>query len=229
MRILKSNTELRNIINESIRRCRTGNKEYCYVYLHKVNGIVFYVGMGSSDRAVRVAGRSNLWYKTAMPDTVVVEIVYYFLTREDGELKEQEQIALYPTAINYRYDNLNKLPIVQLTKKGEFVRNFTCIKDTEHEGFYSSCVEQCCNGERGIHKNFVWMFKSEYDSKGFQYKSASNHPRWIEQSTKEGTIVRKLLTAQAFEKFGFSKKNIQQVCTGSKLSHNGFIFKYIDE
>jgi hypothetical protein len=109
-----------------------------------------------------------------MLDRVEVEIICHSLTRGEGELKEQEQIALHTTSINYRYDNLNKIPIVQLTRKGELVRNFTCIRDAEHEGFYSGCIEQCCKGERGIHKNFVWMFKSDYDKRGFKAKTAAN-------------------------------------------------------
>lgn len=230
MKILKSSLETREIVNQSIRKFLREADDYCYVYLHKINDIVFYVGMGSHDRAVRVMGRSNLWYKTAILEKVTVEIINHSLTREQGLIIEQELIKKYSdTVINYQYDNLHTIPVIQFDRKGNKIREYNSVSETEDSGFYPNCVDQCCQGQRGLHNNFVWMYKDDYDKRGFQMKSAPTHPKTVQQVDLQGKIIRTLNTASEFVEFGFKVKNIQQVCKGKKKSHGGFIFKYIDE
>lgn len=229
MRILKSTKEIRDIVNMSNKKFKENLPDYCYVYLHKINDIVFYVGTGSHDRAVRIPGRSSLWYKTVAGEKVTVEIPVYNLTRDEGEKTEKEYIKQYSTTvINQQFTSYNLIPVLQFSRDGKLIKEYPSLISTENDGFWSTNISECCKGVRGLHNNFVWMYKDDYEKNGFRAKIGLTHPKIIEQIDKQGNSVRKLTGSSAFEKYGFSASNVQQVCRGGKKSHLGFKFKYVD-
>ena len=54
-------------------------------------------------------------------------------------------------------------PIVQMTKNGEFIREWVCSTDAAKElfgGSGQSKIGDCCRGVRKTHKKFTWKFKN---------------------------------------------------------------------
>lgn len=55
-------------------------------------------------------------------------------------------------------------PLVQMTRDGQFVREWDCAYDAARELFEnkgSSKISDCCRGTRKTHKNFTWKFKNQ--------------------------------------------------------------------
>lgn len=71
----------------------------------------------------------------------------------------------YGSAIKRRTDKI-KIPIVQLSLDGESVEVFDKIIDVIKFGYDSSAVIACCKKKRITHKNYVWMYKKDYDKIG---------------------------------------------------------------
>jgi hypothetical protein len=54
-------------------------------------------------------------------------------------------------------------PIIQMTRKGEFIKEWLCSTDAAKElfgGLGYSKIGDCCRGTRKTHKNFTWKFKN---------------------------------------------------------------------
>ena len=74
-----------------------------------------------------------------------------------------------PTGIKHTEESKlkNKLahakPIIQMTREGEFIREWLCTYDASRElfgGTGHSKISDCCRGTRKTHKNFTWKFKN---------------------------------------------------------------------
>lgn len=50
------------------------------------------------------------------------------------------------------------IPVVQLTKKGEFVKNWECISDVAEIGYSPSNVCMCCRGQLKTAYGFLWRY-----------------------------------------------------------------------
>ena len=60
-------------------------------------------------------------------------------------------------------------PVVQLTKTGEFVKEYTAGIIAERETNIERChIFECCNHKRASAGGFLWILKSEYDP-SFKY------------------------------------------------------------
>lgn len=221
--ILNCSQDIKDIICDS-RKAYNAGKPHFYVYVHKIDNEIFYIGKGSHDRVIRTSGRSKRWYETAFGNNICVDIIAHSLIQSEALAKENELINLYKDCINKIFNKPVK--IICFTREGEFIKTYDKINDVTKDGFKPSCVKQCCNKERGIHKNYIWMYNSEYQKTGFSYKKARNHSREIIQTRLDGEYVRTLRTAQAFALYGFDPKIIQQVCTHQKKTHLGNVFKY---
>tara|TARA_R110000868_G_scaffold8307_3_gene43387 strand:- start:7431 stop:8108 length:678 start_codon:yes stop_codon:yes gene_type:complete len=221
--ILKHAAFIKEVIRES-RNAYTIGQPYCYVYAHKIAGEIFYIGKGSHDRVIRIAGRSKKWYETAFGKDIEVTILTGLINEVEALEQENNLISLHKNLINKLF---SKQPsVLCFNRTGVIHKHYNKLNDVQQNGFKPDCVRKCCNGERGIHKNYVWMYTSEFQRVGFQHKVASNHSKNIVQKTKDGIFIRELLTAEAFVEFGFNPKNIQQVCTGAKKSHKDYVFAY---
>lgn len=49
--------------------------------------------------------------------------------------------------------------ILQLTKNGELVREWTSINEANRNGFDQSNICNCCQGKRKTHKGYIWRYK----------------------------------------------------------------------
>jgi hypothetical protein len=56
----------------------------------------------------------------------------------------------------------HSIPIVQMTRQGEFIREWDSATAATNElGFKSrSKISDCCKGNRKTHKNFTWKYKN---------------------------------------------------------------------
>ena len=50
-------------------------------------------------------------------------------------------------------------PVVQYTLDGEFVREYSSLKDCERYGFKKSNIQHCCTGLYKSAYGFVWKYK----------------------------------------------------------------------
>jgi len=225
MKILATTKEVKRIVNDSVKTFNKGDIKYCYVYLHKINNTVFYVGMGAHNRDITTKGRSTKWYEKAILEQVDVVIVAHGLTRREAMTIEAQYIKQYKdVCINQQLFRDSK--ILCINREGQVVKKYDRQSEVNKDGFYANCVGKCCDRSRGLHKNHYWMYEDDYNSNGVLHLQAKNHAKYIQQLSKEGIIIRELLTAKAFEEFGFNAKLIQQVCTGSKKTHLSYKFQY---
>ena len=66
----------------------------------------------------------------------------------------------YGTAIKRRAEKRSKA-VLQFTRDGEFVREWSSATECGRNGFCQKHVSACCNGYRHTHNGFVWKFKEE--------------------------------------------------------------------
>jgi hypothetical protein len=55
------------------------------------------------------------------------------------------------------------IPIIQMTREGEFIKEWLCASDAGRELFGGtgfSKINDCCRGTRKTHKNFTWKYKN---------------------------------------------------------------------
>lgn len=62
-------------------------------------------------------------------------------------------------ALTGRRATYKHVPIVQLTKNGDFVKNWECISDVEKElGYSASNICSCCKGQLKTAYGFLWQY-----------------------------------------------------------------------
>lgn len=52
--------------------------------------------------------------------------------------------------------------VVQLTLDGEFVKEWSYIKEANQYGFNRTCISDCCRGKRPHHKGYKWQYADDY-------------------------------------------------------------------
>lgn len=62
-------------------------------------------------------------------------------------------------------DNPRSRSVVQLSKEGDYIKDYEIINDVKESGFNPGNVSQCCRGEKKTHKGFRWMYKEDYETK----------------------------------------------------------------
>lgn len=72
----------------------------------------------------------------------------------------------YGTAIERRSKKLlnredQSKSVLQFTKDGEFVREWSSTAECERNGFDHSAVAKCCNGKLINYKGFIWKYKNK--------------------------------------------------------------------
>lgn len=50
-------------------------------------------------------------------------------------------------------------PVLQLTKTGELVREYTSAREAGRNGYYQPNVSACCSGKLKSYKGFIWKYK----------------------------------------------------------------------
>ena len=73
---------------------------------------------------------------------------------------------------DYTNNNTQARVVVQLTRDGEFVKEWSSANSTKVDGFNCSSVIRCCkSGGVKIHHNYLWMYADDY------YKTHKNNTK----------------------------------------------------
>ena len=127
--------------------------------------------------------------------------------------------------------------IVQLSMEGEVLNIFrNCRLASQYFNKESSKenIRNCCDKRYGYKKAFgyYWMYKKEYDINGFnilEYKYPDNqfNVKPILQYDLNNNFISEYKSARECERqTSIGYKLISAVCTGSKKSAHGYIFKF---
>lgn len=55
--------------------------------------------------------------------------------------------------------------VLQFTIDGQFVKEYSCMKDAGKHGFPDyTAISDCCNGTRKLYKGYKWKYKEEIES-----------------------------------------------------------------
>lgn len=79
---------------------------------------------------------------------------------KDGNLEwcTNEYNNIYGTRIE-RFVKVMSKPVLQFSKTGDFIREWTSVMECERNGFDQGHVSECCNGKRKSHKGYIWKYK----------------------------------------------------------------------
>ena len=53
-------------------------------------------------------------------------------------------------------------PVVQLTKGGEFVKEWKSAREAQSYGYIAGCITDVCRGRNKSHAGFLWVYKDNY-------------------------------------------------------------------
>lgn len=128
----------------------------------------------------------------------------------------------------YSYNSLS-IPILQINVLGEIVKEWASATEAEEKGnFIASCINQCCNGKRHIHKWFQWVYKKDYDAnKDYEYKPGlTNEKLYILESVyhdlKGNRVIIKAYGSKELTKKGFNRNKVSDVINGRAKTHKGY-------
>lgn len=88
--------------------------------------------------------------------------------------KEHHRIAM--SVQNVGHAASNRIPIVQLSLDGSFIKTYPSMAHTELDGFHHSAVCYVVQGKRKSHKGYKWMYLSDYESLTNKSKNALPAP-----------------------------------------------------
>ena len=86
----------------------------------------------------------------------------------------------YDSSKEYKYikpKHPNMRAIIQLDYDGNIINEYESITEVvqQNEEFTIGGIYKCCNGMRKSYKNYLWLFKEEYDpNKEYKYNAKSN-------------------------------------------------------
>ena len=134
-----------------------------------------------------------------------------------------------------KYNNIysKARPIVQLDLNGNFICEYSSIKDAEIKtGFSSSHIQDCCNKEK-IHsktfKNFQWLYKEDYNcNKNYKISNPMpNRGRKVAQYNLNGDLLNVYEKLARVSDNRSYNANVAKCCRGSLETAYGFKWKYI--
>lgn len=131
------------------------------------------------------------------------------------------------------------IQVVQLDLNGNLIREWKSLTMAKEEGFQDSKISSCCKGKRFTHRNYVWMYKSEYNNLSqaelqsrfeevrkqvLKYANKS-----IVQLTLDGKFIKEWDSISSTTKYGFNKGTISNCCRHRQKSYKGYLWKYSTE
>ena len=131
------------------------------------------------------------------------------------------------------------IQVVQLDLEGNLIKEWINLTSAKEDGFQDSKISNCCRGKRLTHRNYIWMYKSEYEYMSEeQIKNKCNNiskllskycSKNIVQLTIDGKFIKEWHSISSTTKYGFNKGTISNCCKGTQKTYKGFIWKYSSE
>lgn len=123
--------------------------------------------------------------------------------------------------------------IIQLDLDGNFICEYSSIKEAEIEtGFSSSHIQDCCDQTK-IHnktfKNFQWLYKEDYDiNKNYKINNPMpNRGRKVAQYNLNGDLINVYEKLARVSNDKNYSANVSKCCCGSLQTAYGYKWKYI--
>lgn len=131
------------------------------------------------------------------------------------------------------------IQVVQLDLNGNLIREWKSLTNAKEEGFQDSKISSCCKGKRLTHRNYVWMYKTEYeDMSQAELQSRFEEIRKqvlkyanksIVQLTLDGKFIKEWDSISSTSKYGFNKGTISNCCRHRQKSYKRYLWKYSTE
>jgi hypothetical protein len=136
------------------------------------------------------------------------------------------------------YDNkvgeYNKQPVIQLSLQGKFIKEYNSISEAVNsvKGTTSAKISSVCKGKRKSHKNFIWIYKENFNENKIYNYNPKNYGKEIEivQLDKKNNIIKKFKSmSEASKELNLLISKISQCCTGKRKTYGGFKWMYYKE
>lgn len=137
-----------------------------------------------------------------------------------------------------------KKVVLQFTRQGEFVAEYSSIKEAEKQtGISNAHISECCNNKRNHAGNYLWRYKEEYEKvkmlkipnweelrkKGGK-ATAAKYSKKVLQFTRQGEFIAEYPSAhEASRQTDIRQGHISQCCNNKRKSIKGYIFKFKEE
>jgi hypothetical protein len=124
--------------------------------------------------------------------------------------------------------NLNKLndkvrSVKQYDLSGNFIKEYSSIRETIEYGFNDGCVQSCCVGKSKSHGGYIWRYSE--DTPPTKYKNKTI--REVIQYDKDMNFIKEWSSISSVTKeLGVGSNSITTCCKGKYKSAGGFIWRY---
>lgn len=127
------------------------------------------------------------------------------------------------------YDNNTLRPVVQLDKLGNFIAEYSTIKDASiNTNIYDSSITMCCKGNYNHAGEYIWIYKEEYDpSKTYVYKNPV-YKEVVQIDTNGNIIATYESIVEASRITGINNSTISRCLAKDGSMAGGFVWKYAD-
>lgn len=129
--------------------------------------------------------------------------------------------------LRFGKDNINSIPIVQLSMKGTYIRSFDAIADAEretgidHSNISVNLKEKTCHAG-----GYRWMYLSDYE-KGKKPRDKKRYAIPIIQFSKNGEFIKEwACTADVQRELGIHHSGICNALKGKVKTAGGFKWQY---
>lgn len=117
--------------------------------------------------------------------------------------------------------------VLKFSLEGFFIKEYASIEETKVDGFSPTAVCKCCLSKRKQHKEFVFIYKKNFDeNKNYSWKRSITSKRKIESFDLNGNFLKSYDSISETKIDGFSPKAVSGVCNGSRKTHLKTIFKH---
>ena len=129
-----------------------------------------------------------------------------------------------------KYNNDHFRPVVQLDIEGNFIAEYSSIKNASvATNVCETGIISCCNNTYKISGGFLWKYKKDYDSSQ-QYIYVDTRLRPVIQFDTYGNVLNQYPSIKEAELHtGVLGNNISRCCLHKANIAGGFVWRYADE
>ena len=133
--------------------------------------------------------------------------------------------------IRKKMSNSHKVPIIQYSQNGNFIKIWNSAKDAGIETKINiGDITACCKGKGKTAGGYIWRYANEELTKEHLQWCKTNNSggkKSVYQYSKDGAFIAKYDSiTSAYKLTGVTISNIRSCCIGKTKSAGGFIWKY---
>lgn len=137
-----------------------------------------------------------------------------------------------------RSRNSNSKKVVKLSKEGEFIKSYECMRDVSDDiqkEFNNNDIDavphisQCCKGKIKSAYGYIWMYKNEYNKFGIRSISKNKNKRSVIQLDINGNYIREFESIkEASEYIKVLPRSLSRCLSGKRKTCGGYRWIYKD-